>query len=581
MTQPGRAFAGNVSTFARIATSTFSQPLEGVGFLGVYVSFGPSAIGVNTTQVSVAQHRRNSNSDTRVTGQFSINILDANRSAVQTDLVKTVEFRHASKPRDDTFTFQNLVIPSGHFLEVLCRAINEGGLGSAAQYYEWGDLFVRSWHQVPGENIALFVPNLLSFAGRRDEQALFTGTFQAPIINPAAVLHNLLVSDIGIPFIDTAAFSHVRTVTRVSGWRFDGGLGAGWAQEQYQARDFLDILARLAGCAVYMGLGGVWRMQALGMAETPVLALQQQHILFEAPEGTAQSRSSSFKVIPGSMDLIFNDYEVRYHFNVASRNYERVRYVRPTETNVDGAMSGSGINGPGLQQLCANSHARYGTKPPLVIEAPFIGADVMAETLLDFLVRYFWSQRVFVELATTWRALPVQLGEAITVTHPLLPTQVNGAAFEVHRKIVSPTNGTVRLEASRVFAVQVDYWQLFDSTDTLWYFWITEDGSLVSGQAAPVNSPFLEEIDLTAGADLYWLITNDAAIPPAQGTSTVYLITDTSGLMTQSPDVQQTLQEGPGRDVRPGLVARGLNGILYRVQWSSLANAVIATPMFG
>jgi len=110
-----------------------------------------------------------------------------------------------------------------------------------------------------------------------------------------------------------------------------------------------------------------------------------------------------------------------------------------------------------VEQLCYDSFLRHGDLQPLVIDAYWIADEPSAEYLLAFLVGYFSGQRTFVEFDTTLYAASLQLGDFITVTHPLLPSGDNGGTFETHAIRYFPLTGRMHLMASKVARIPAQF----------------------------------------------------------------------------------------------------------------------------
>lgn len=560
------------NTVVQIATSSFSVPLEGTGLLGVFASFGGAA-GRNTIEISAEHFRRGPDSDTTVTGQFIVNVLNDDISTINRNLFNTIEYRHKSSPRDETFIVNNIAIASTENVAVDIKAVHEGGLGTVSQYFEIGELKIKMFFQANSDTLPIFVPGTANFAAKVDVDGGITGGAGTPIRNISDVIHDIMRNEIGIQIFDNDSFSSVKYSTRNSNWVFDGGIGFGWYQEQENSRDVIDTMARTAGVVVHNGFGGAWRIQALGELTGTDLHISQANIIFETPQGSAQEKSSSLKVVPGTIGIIFNNYEIRYRFNAATRNYDKVLFVNSISHNIDGIGTGTGVNGEALRQLCFNSVTRFGNLPPFIIESPWIGSDAMAENFINFLVRYFWTQRVFVNFRSLWYAWCLQLGNHITVDHPYLPSQLSGMNFEIHRKTLSPSQGSVYFEASSPFIVTFDYFRLVDSDGNPWYFWIDEDGNFVDGEtSAPTNFALtaINIIDVSP-SNLRYFIVNGLYLTNTQ----FFIITDVSGSITFDTSAP-TLNGGEvSANRRPFLEMRSINGILYNVLVNDNTNLVI------
>ena len=428
----------NTTIRALLNTDTFTNADgDGNGFIGVAASFA-SALGINTLEIDFVRHNRGPDSLTTVTGQLEVRLIDESGGVLQDGLLVTQEFRHKSNPRSNRFHLRPITFTSNERVELFINAINEGGLGTASDFYAVGLVSVVGWHTVEGEEKQLYLVN--TWNGRIDNvSGVITGIAEGLIRKFPDVIRSILVTEMGLS-INTESFDSARTLRDV--WFCDGGIGHNWSQEQIDARQLLDQLARYSASTLFPGFDGDWKDKPFTGQDAPtVFDFDETNILYTSIGGEPHSRPSSFKVKLGPLSTVHNDFEIRYAFNPGSKSYDKIKFCNNDASN---------STDPFLILFSKSSFRRYGTRPPLIIEVPWIYEDSVAELFLDHVVKYFYSQRLFVSWETSLAAINVELGDMVTIDHPHIPINDRGKAYEVHKIRYIPSRGTIQFQASRV-----------------------------------------------------------------------------------------------------------------------------------
>lgn len=319
--------------------------------------------------------------------------------------------------------------------------------------YEIGEIGIRSFYQPAGGNMPVFLYGddwygrydntgiILSYAG------LPSGTF---FHTPDQVIASILVQEMGRN-VTTSAFANAYTYYAnlgFSGFVLDGGIGAGWAVNRDTARKVLGDAALQATAILAPNFDNSFRLVPFRV-DTPIhLAFGVSNILLAEGEEkkTTGPRNDTMQITLGNLQLVHNSFEIHYAYNAGSRSYGKIMTAdKSGSTLVTDAQYKSVI-----ESLCVQSFNRFGDLPPLVIDAYWLADDFSAQYLLAILVQYFSGQRTFVEFDTTLYAASLQLGDFITVDHPLLPVTDNGGTFEVHTIRYLPLQGRMHLVASKV-----------------------------------------------------------------------------------------------------------------------------------
>lgn len=316
--------------------------------------------------------------------------------------------------------------------------------------YDVGEISIKSFYQPAGGNMPVFLYGT-SWMGRYDATGVIlsyagqpSGTF---FHTPDQVIASILTQEMGRS-VTPSAFANAYTWYARNAVTLDGGIGAGWAVTREPARKVLGDAAQQAAAILYPHFDNSFKLVPFQQDAPIHLAFSVSNILYE--EGAEQSHTGpwqeTMQITLGNLQIVHNSFELRYAYNAGSRTYGKVMTVdKSGSTLVTNAQYKTLV-----ESLCLQSFHRHGDLQPLILDAYWIADDASAQYLLAFLVQYFSSQRTFVEFETTMVAASLQVGDFISVTHPLLPTSDNGGTFEVHTIRYLPLTGRIHLIASKV-----------------------------------------------------------------------------------------------------------------------------------
>lgn len=473
------AIDGSPATLARVNTTALAPNLDGQGLLAIIATPTATQRGNNEAVVTLTNHRRGITSDPTVTGQFTINTINmATGTVLRSAIFTTQSFRHALHPQTTIQTITNLALGDHEAVEVLLTARNEGGIGTASNFYEIQDISIQTGYQPPGDTVPVFLYQ--DFNGRRDTTGLVAANGIGSLYTwPNDVIGSLLLDEMGLPLSPNMANAQPFYVART--YQFNGGVGYGWAVTRANARDVLHQAAQQAMAILAPDLHGLWGMRPFDPTATAHDDFDASSMLRVA--GSAPG-TDSFAVTLGNMASVHCRCEVQYAWNPGSQKYDQLAYADETGTNVPSDATGD------VRSMCQLSAMRYGVTEPLIVNASWIRDATTARLLLRHLVAYFAFQRLFVTFDTTLQAMGAQLGEVNTVTHPLLPEADSGGLFETHTLRISPGTGRVTITASKRAALILEYCTLKDQTGVVWYFWRDEAGQLTRDTLPPAVVPF-------------------------------------------------------------------------------------------
>ncbi len=469
------AIDGNIATLAVLHTdSTLHSTGDGVGELGIKSTF-EAPEGTNLLLIELRQHRRAVGSASTVTGTMFARLVNGSNVVVQDNIFVSESFRHTSNARNSAFFVRPVSLDATLGVEVLLRALHEGGLGTPGDTYEVGTIsFILGYQpSSPLEQLYLdgSADSLPLFTGREDTAGTITGTAGAVIENPADVIRATLALDMGnTP--EPGSFAATRTTFGAS--VFDGGLGAGWSADRLAAREVLQQMLLQATCYLFPAGDGTFKILKYSLNAVPQFDFTPTHIQASFEEGGRPV--SSLRIEMSRLEMVHNTVTIHYNYHPAKQKYDSVVYASPSTSNhSDSAQAGL------LVGLCGDSLTRYGTLPPREVFANWITTPALAEALLVHLVEYHWSQHIFVIFDTLFVGLHLEVGDFITLTHPDLPPLETGQPFEVIGLRYRFPRGQVpaiTVTATRVLNKSIDGFRLRDDDGTIWRLAVDRAGAL-------------------------------------------------------------------------------------------------------
>ena len=316
-----------------------------------------------------------------------------------------------------------------------------------------GEIGIESFYQPRGDSGEIFLFGA-GYEGRTDVDGTVTnylGTTPGRLFQtPDQVIASMYEQEIGLS-IDLESFATAYNVFANQALRFDGGIGAGWAIEQANARDLLDALAKQSTAILFPTFEATWGIRPF-RTDTPVhQEFDASTILTESgsEQQRAEDRLSTVQLTLGNLQNVYNHFEVRYKYNVGSRKYDGVWKVTKDGSN----LPVDALDKDAIEETCLTSWLRYGDLEPLIVEAYWIADDTTAAYYLRHLALYFSQQRLGVQFETTFKAACLQVGDFITITDNSLPSGDNGGVFEVHTIRYMPLKGRIQLVTSRVSSI--------------------------------------------------------------------------------------------------------------------------------
>lgn len=496
VTNAGQAIDGDPGTLATVGTGTLASNLDGQGFLGVLTPTTGDQRGNNQAVITLTNHRRALYSDPTVTGQFLVQTVEPTTGQVlRSALFTTQNFRHSLNPQTTIQTIPNLTLGAHEAVEVLLLARNEGGPGNLNNYYEIGEMSIQTGYLPQGDTFPIFLYQ--GFDGRRDQSGAVTQAVNALYTLPSHVIGSLLHDELGLTLSATFALAH--TFYAGVAYLFDGGLGYSWFVTRAPVRQILDDAARQALAVLSPDLLGQWGLRPFQDTAPIHFPFTPSTILCTAG-ATDATASDSLVLTMGNMAQVHCRFEIHYRWNAGAQKFDGLMTATEAGTNAVGHED--------LAVLCQLSALRYGITEPLILDAYWIADTDTAIRLLRHVVRYWSFQRLTVTFDTTFQALALQLGDMVSITHPGLPIGDQGGTFETHTIRTSPTTGRCTLTCSKIAAVFLDFFLLYDQTGVLWYFWFDTNGDLSRDTHSPAIFPFLNE-DVTGAFIPWWHQVSD------------------------------------------------------------------------
>ncbi len=443
------AVDGFSTTYATVHAGFLDSNLDGYGMMTFVTAFNRAQRGNNTVVLDLMNHRRIIGSQPTVTGTFNLQTYNALTGTISRDnLFVTQAFRQNLTRLKTSFVTTGLNLGANEWLGVKLLARNEGGPGAVNDSYEVAEMALNSFHQPTGDSELFLYGN--GYGGRYDPDGTITsyaGLGIGTILRqPDQVIASLLIQELGMQ-VDPVAFAFAYTFNNY-GLRFDGGLGPGWAVQRDNSRTILDAAARQSTALLAPTFLGTWRLVPFleDMPSAQSFAIDTILCTEGAERQRPEDRNSTMQITLGNMQTVYNRFEVHFGWNPGGKKFDRVWKVDENGSN----LPVTAPDRPTIEGLCAQSFARYGPLPPLIIDAYWIADNYTAAYLLRHLVKYFSLQRLTLDFDTTLKAACLQVGDFITVTYPGIPVDDNGKTFEVHSIRYQPTKGRIHLVASRV-----------------------------------------------------------------------------------------------------------------------------------
>ena len=157
-----------------------------------------------------------------------------------------------------------------------------------------------------------------------DGAAITSGGDGTQLTNPADQLEAILRDkrtflDQPTANIDSTSFNDA--VTSLSGWQFDWGFieSTGSAEG---TRNFLGDFSRQMKSALLRTFDGVWKVKVMDDSDDPDGFFGDTNISVTNPKSKAIGQRSSLKWKNSSLNEVYNDFQVRYGWNYAKKDYD-------------------------------------------------------------------------------------------------------------------------------------------------------------------------------------------------------------------------------------------------------------------
>lgn len=236
-------------------------------------------------------------------------------------------------------------------------------------------------------------------------------------------------------------------------WNFNGDRCAGIIQEPEEQQALLGRISQQFRAITYLDESSEQVFKVFDQSRQPVRNFTTRDI-----------SKGSLVVTKSPVDEIFT------HFYVY---YGRSPQVG-TEGNLGGSGSFAGVvhctpegtnltREEGLFVLCQNAKTRFRKEQALEIFGDFIPDRRTAENTLAYHVRRGTHQRYIAQFTTFLQGAWMTPWTFITVSHPLLPDEVNGSRFQILAKNINPNGCTVDLVCESInpfdFGAYIEHWE--------------------------------------------------------------------------------------------------------------------------
>lgn len=543
VTNPTQALDSDYNTVATITPSAVDAIGEGYGILGVGVTWPVDTSGINTITVNLGLIKRIDPLAVTSTARLIAHAIDATSHArLQQGIATDGPYSWGANARAVSFTFGGVTVGGSVGVEIELYVTNEGGAGGTSQAWTLSEVTIFGKYQPTDDFQQVYAYQV---GGKEDGDGHITGVTGGPLYQVGAVVQDILEAYLGLS-VETTSFTAAKALTAWNGgaYQFGFGIGGGWLNPQLSGNALLDALGYQSHSFIFPSGSGTFKMTAIAHDPSSLYAF-------------TVSNSDHVRVESSRMEAVFHTYLVRYAWSPITQQFTKVARVGP-----DGGNHYNLAINTDLTIRCADSFARYGVLPPLQVDAWAIQDQTTAETLLESLVLTHWTQNFLVTLDTSFVALHLEIGDGATITHPELPTSVNGAVFTLLRVTLRPEEAgsrpwPIEIQARAEVVTYFTYFAIKDQNAVVWYWWVTMSGDLEWSTTVP-SVPIRTAADLALSPTPSWLVLTD----PAAATRYVYPAVDTGEprVETSAPSV------GSGYAGSP--TVRGLNRQNYTLSVS-------------
>ena len=243
-----------------------------------------------------------------------------------------------------------------------------------------------------------------------DSGGTYTGSASVVIENPADVVWFILDQLLGVSAITTASFTTARTAL--------GSLTlAGQLFNRTDARVVLDEICRQSRLKLYLDLDDQWTVKAFTIPDAADRELKQASGDFITEDGT---EGEIVSVTQTSMDELYNQFEILYAWNQATKSFEK-------KLTLDETTSGN------VGDVLTESQSRYGITRKLTVNASWLRTDAAALSHGVHLVQQHAERKRLVTWRTAYNAADLEIGDMIALTHNDMKVVEDTTVFSGYR----------------------------------------------------------------------------------------------------------------------------------------------------
>jgi hypothetical protein len=228
-----------------------------------------------------------------------------------------------------------------------------------------------------------------------DGSGTYTGTANAVIENPADVIHFLLAEVLGLTNINTSSFTTART-------DLGAYVLAGQLLDRKDARAVLDDLCRVGRLRLFLNFDDDWTVKAFTLPGAVDRELVQADGDFVTEDGKFEGEILSVTQSP--IDELYNQFEIRYDWNDATRQFDGRLFWDENTT------------GP-VGDWLTESQSRYNVTRRLAIDARWVRTLENAEAFATHLIYLFADRKRIARFQTSFNAVDLEIGDLVRLTH--------------------------------------------------------------------------------------------------------------------------------------------------------------------
>jgi len=243
-----------------------------------------------------------------------------------------------------------------------------------------------------------------------DGSGTYTGSASVVIENPADVVWFILDQLLGVGVITTASFTAARTAL--------GNLAlAGQLFNRTNARALLDDICNQSRLKLFLDLDDSWKVKAFTIPGASDRELKQASGDFITEDGT---EGEIVSVTQTSMDELYNQFEILYAWNEATKSFEK-------KLLLDESTVGN------IGEVLTESQARYGITRKLTVNAGWLRTDDAALSHGTYLIQQHAERKRIVTWRTAYNAADLEIGDMIALTHTDMKVVEDTTVFSGYR----------------------------------------------------------------------------------------------------------------------------------------------------